>query len=86
MVNDTSDYGTSYLPDLLIIMCDKIHMVIHIEKNLLIVIHQKTKGWVFRLVNCHGQVMEEKPGFETASEAEDAGRRWLENFTGQADS
>lgn len=61
-------------------MCDKIHMVIHIEKNLLIVIHQNTKGWLFRLVNSQGQVMEEKPGFETAIEAEEAGRGWLADF------
>ena len=62
-------------------MCDKIYLVTHIEKNLLIVLHQKVNGWLFRVVNCQGVVMEEQTGFETPTQAEEAGRLWLKLFT-----
>lgn len=61
-------------------MCDKIYLVTHVEKNLLIVLHQKAKGWLLRLVNCQGVVMHEQSGFDTATEAEEAGRLWLKSF------
>lgn len=58
-------------------MSDRIHLITHIGKNLLIVLHTQTQAWLFRAVNSAGETIQEQTGFESAEAAERAGREWF---------
>jgi hypothetical protein len=57
---------------------DRIHLITHIGKNLLIVLHTPSKAWLFRAVNSAGKTIQEQTDFESAEAAERAGREWFE--------
>jgi len=60
-------------------MYEKIHSVIHIEKNLLIVGYNSSKKWQFRAVNGEGKIVQENAHFATAEEAFSLGEQWIKN-------
>ncbi|HBB35174.1 MAG TPA: hypothetical protein DDZ80_21750 [Cyanobacteria bacterium UBA8803] len=60
-----------------IIVTDRIYLITHIRRNLLIVMYTSEKDWLFRAINAEGEVLQEQTGFETAMAAEKAGRNWL---------
>ena len=61
-------------------MADKVHLVIHINSHLLIVVHKPDTNWIFRIVSPSGERLQEQTGFTTEIEAEKAGRTWLDSF------
>jgi len=63
-------------------MVDQIHLVIHIGKkldHLLIVLHRENQGWLFRLVNSQGVILQEQTGKESATIAENQGKQWFKD-------
>ncbi len=60
-------------------MYQKIHSVIHVGKNLLIVGYSSSIKWEFRIVNSEGKIVQEKNEFDTAQEAFNRGKLWIED-------
>ncbi|ELR99219.1 hypothetical protein [Gloeocapsa sp. PCC 73106] len=64
-------------------MPDKIHLILHLgEKldHLLIVMHRENQGWLFRLVDSEGKILQEQTGFKQAIAAEEQGKQWLSEY------
>ncbi|MBE9128117.1 hypothetical protein IQ257_22400 [Coleofasciculus sp. LEGE 07092] len=60
-------------------MTDKIHLITHIHKNLLIVLYTDDQGWLFRVVSSAGEMLQEQAHLESAEAAEQAGQEWIAN-------
>lgn len=56
---------------------EKIHAVIHVGKNLLIVGYNQTEKWQFRVVTQKGEIVQEVNNFTNPNEAEKTGTDWI---------
>lgn len=68
-------------------MSDTISLITHIGQNrdyLLIVLHRDNQGWLFRLVNKQGIILQEQIGYADAIAAEAEGKQWLVNYLDKA--
>jgi hypothetical protein len=64
-------------------MPNQIHLVIHLGEKLdhiLIVLEDEDKGWLFRIVDSQGKILQERTHIESAITAEKQGRDWLKKF------
>lgn len=64
-------------------MPDIIHSITHIGPKLnflLIILHKDSQGWLFRLVDDQGTILQEQIGKENAIAAEQEGRQWLADY------
>ena len=55
----------------------KVHLVVIINNNTLLVFYTESDCWQFRLISAGGEVFGERKLYYTPEAAEKAGREWI---------